>query len=201
MLQYAYKAMLRNYLKVYTVLLVRFWKHYNCKNMDVLYMKRFITVLLTLAMLFSVVVVVSAEEIENDDSSVVARASSTNASYTVTDAKGNRFHVWGMCYDANGKAATYTTFDTAHYIDGTATGKKVLDSMAKTIVSGGTVVMINGIHGASTEYSPRRNLYGASNEFTGMSDSLLYMITNITGSHSFSCNGGSNTGISSYSAF
>lgn len=33
--------------------------------------------------------------------------------------------------------------------------------------------MINRIYGASTDYSPSRNLYGAGNEFTGMSDSLL----------------------------
>lgn len=163
--------------------------------------KRIVSFLMMFLTFISVSIVTFASEVDTDDRTSTAERSSTNAGFTVTDSQGNKFYIVGYCYPTANAAASYTSFSTSHYITGTAAGKAALDQKGKTISVNSTVSMLNGILGSSTTYNASVVLTGASNSKTYYSDTLLYQITNIWSTHSFSCNGGSKSGSSSYSLF
>lgn len=161
--------------------------------------ERILSLIMVILFVFSFAVVASAAEVEPESETVSPRASSTNASFTVTDTPGNKFYILGYCYTTSSTAASYTGFSTSHYVDGTESAKEALDAQYKTLGAGGTVAMINGLNGASTTYSGSERKNGGSAYTVQQSDALLYTVTNIYGTHSFSFNGGSKSGSSTYS--
>lgn len=162
--------------------------------------KGFILFITLIFMLTSSSVVFAEEKTEREQKNVEQeKRATTNASFNVTDSEGNRFYVLGSCSFTGEKAHSSTSFSTTHYSEGTTVYKQKLDNTMKTIVSAGTVTMRNGVHSSTTNYTGRGGKLGASGTYSTESDTLLYSVVNISGYHSFSCNGGSKSANSSWS--
>lgn len=109
---------------------------------------------------------------------------------TVTDSKGNKYSIIGISERAGKQAGVSTSFFIKTYGDGhlTANGYK------KTMTASGKVGMNTG---ANNTLSQRT--YSKSGDASGKissSDSYLYNVSVVTGSHTFSCNGASGSGSS-----
>ena len=163
--------------------------------------KRILSLIMTILFVFSFAVVASAAEVEPESETVSPRSTSTNANFTVKDTPGNKFYILGYCYTTSNAAASYTGFDTTHYVGGTASAEAALNEEYKTIYAGGTVSMVNGLNGASTTYGGSESKKGKSAYTVQKSDTLLYTVSSIFGTHSFSFNGGSGSGSSTYSLY
>ena len=163
--------------------------------------KRILSLIISLLFVFSFAVVASAAEVEPEGETVSPRSTSTNANFTVRDTSGNKFYILGYCYTTSSAGASYTGFDTTLYVGGTASAESALNEQYKTVYAGGTVYMVNGLNGASTNYGGSESKNGKSAYTVQKSDTLLYTVSSIYGTHSFSFNGGSGNGSSTYSLF
>lgn len=167
----------------------------------IMIMRRLLSLMLAFSLLmYMPMVSFAAEDNTTEKNKSETRAVEQNASFSVTDQDGNRFNIYGYNYTitkgTSKYAASCTSFFTAYYISGTEEGKEALDARNKTVSVTANAYLAGG---ASVPYT-KTNYYlsGQSNSVVATSSELLYVVTSIVGTHSFSFNGGSGNGSSTY---
>ena len=104
------------------------------------------------------------------------------------DSKKNKYKVSGHCERVGKQAAVVTSFQISYYQD----GKNTADGYTKKMKASGKVALSGG---GENNFSRTFSKPGAKGTLTA-SDSYKYNVTLVSGSHSFSCNGGSGSGSS-----
>lgn len=148
------------------------------------------TVLVMAGMLFGGRNGVMASELKKNDESVnrVTPKAAVNYSATVKDSSKNKYKVSGHCERVGKQAAVVTSFKISYYYD----GKDTADKYTKKMTSSGKVGLSGG---GENKFSHSESKTGYSGT-TKASDSYKYNVTIVSGTHSFSCNGGSGKGSS-----
>ncbi len=166
--------------------------------------KRFLSIMLAMAMVFAVPMVSNAEEItetpvvdvenaegsfeemsEENAESVEQTSARTSRSRTVTDSHGNRYTVTGTTLRSGTIATTATAFKTSYYYTGQ--NANVVSGYRKVCQAN---LSVNLQGGGANSHNKSQTLTGTSGECKD-SQSYYYTVTYAVGNHYFGCEGGS----------
>ncbi|MCH1984503.1 hypothetical protein MCG98_18275 [Ruminococcus sp. OA3] len=149
-------------------------------------MKRFRNLFVTFCMIITMITPVAVFA-EGNNAQAGAVQPRSDLSKTVTDNGKNRYSVSAHTSRAGKNAIVSTSFSVSYYYGGTATDKARVNGYTKSLTARAQVALSGG----------GGNTLGGSGSKTGASGSYskaqtyLYNISAVSGTHAFSCNGGS----------
>lgn len=149
-------------------------------------MKRFRNLFVTFCMIIAMLTPVAVFAEGNDAQSGEIQPRS-DLSKTVTDSGKNRYSVSAHTSKAGKYAIVSTSFKVTYYYGGTAADKTRVNGYTKSLTAKAQVALLGG----------GGNTLGGTVSRTGASDSYskaqtyLYSVSAVSGTHGFSCNGGS----------
>jgi len=152
-------------------------------------MKKYTSLLLAVLLLVSLCVpanALSADTVNVTDN-VVKRQSTNSDSATVTDNYNNRYYVLGHSTRINKNATVYTGFEVTYYYGGTDEDVARVNAYTKSLTASGFVTLSGG---GQNSFGGTVNRTGASNSYSP-SQTYIYNVTLVSGTHSFSCQGAS----------
>ena len=120
----------------------------------------------------------------------LSTATTTKADFVVKDDDGNKYRVYGNC-TISGKSATVTTsFKIKLYKNGTDDA----DDLSKKLTVRGAMTFSNSAQNiGDVKY---KTVTGSSGYYSYTYDGFVYNVDSVSGTHKFSCNGGSGSGAS-----
>lgn len=156
--------------------------------------KRLLSILcsavLSLSIFAAPLTAMAEEQVSTEENEIEPRAM-INYSRTLTDSIGNKYAVTGVSERVGKQAGVSTSFTIRTYGDGHLTA----NSYPKTMTVSGRVGMIAGANNTLPQKTYSRS--GDASARVSSSDTYIYNVSLVTGSHSFSCNGVSCSGSSS----
>ena len=111
----------------------------------------------------------------------------TSESGTVTDNYGNRYYVLGLSSRSGKTATVQTQFEVTYYYGGTAEDVARVNGYTKTLTARGDVSLSGG---GANSFGGTVSRTGANNSYKP-SQTFIYNVTLVTGTHNFSCQGAS----------
>ena len=116
------------------------------------------------------------------------------ASKTVTDQYGNRYYVEGTSHRYTKSALVITSFSVTYYNGGNQQSMDKVNAYPKTLRAKGSVSLAGG--GSNTFGDSYVTKTGKFYNHSS-SDSYIYKVTGLNGTHNFSCKGATWSGTSS----
>ena len=156
-------------------------------------MKR-ISMLLVVAMTFSLLLAMPAMAADNEE--ITPYATAGNMGKSVSDVDGNTYYVQGWCSISGTTGYIYTSYKVTGYADDSSEGKAAVRKLVKSLGASGKGYLYSGTLGLSLSFSG-----DSSQEYeatASKSATSANAITSLVTSHTFSCNGVSTSGNSYY---
>jgi hypothetical protein len=130
---------------------------------------------------------VLAAEAEDVSGESEVAPSSSSAGGTVTDNHGNRYYVFGLSNRLGKTATVRTEYEVTYYYGGTPADVTRVNAYTKTLTARGEVSLSGG---GANSFGGTVGRTGAKNSYSP-SQTYIYNVTFIGGTHSFSCQGAS----------
>ncbi|MBQ6603479.1 MAG: hypothetical protein IJH99_08780 [Eubacterium sp.] len=150
-------------------------------------MKKIITFILLIVMSMSLSVMAFAEDSTEEDKSEPNRSS--YASATISDNDNNQYLVSGSVSYSGKKGSVSTYFKNTYVHDGSSATQQLIYNGTKTLGAHGTVWLSGGGYNDSSLGSISHTVSYTLETTYNPTETFLYNITYIVGSHVFSYNG------------